>query len=203
METVARQPTILIADNDRASLRNLTHYFQRRGNRVIPAPNLEATEVVLENNLKELDAAILDGRMEFEDSDRDRSGWELAERTADENPEDLIPIFIHSRVEPQSNPYAGAESGERHPRPNIFEVPKSKGMVELGKCVNEQIEKKIEREKQQSIWSKQHRALVALIALLMSLFCGLGAVVLGESKLLLAAVVSAVVAVVFVSFTLD
>jgi CheY-like chemotaxis protein len=218
MQDFADSHTILIADNDPVSLKNLTRYFQRKGDRVIPAPNLQATEILLESNWKELDAAILDGRMEVEDSDRDRTGWDLAERTADKNPQDLKPIVIHSRVEPQASPYASLDIQEPQPRENIFELPKSKGVVELSKFVKEKIQRNIQRERQLSgertvaeeaeifpdqFWTKQHKALAALIAVLLTLTCGLGAVVFGESRLLLAAVVSAVVAVVFISMTLD
>ena len=221
-------PRILIADNDLTTLETLTEYFQKRGNIVFSAPSLEATETLL--GVNDLDAAIFDGRLTDEDDGKDSSGWDLAERTADQDNDVLI--FVHSRVAPTASPFAGRA------RPNIFEIPKLEGIAALGRSVDEEIKKKRERNRTSQetlrpeemkadvsaptqtseetlpseetteavaapILSKQHKALVALIALLLTLICGFGAVLLFEPKLLVAAIISAIVAVVFITMTLD
>src|SRR5438105_8107378 len=123
MQMIADPPTILIADNDPLTLKTLTNYFKKKGNNVIPAPNLQATEAVLKLSLNQLDAAILDGRLEFEADDKDRSGWELAKKTLAEETERPIPFFIHSRVSPHESHAKQSEA-----LVNLFEVPKSKGV---------------------------------------------------------------------------
>jgi len=208
------QPTVLLADNDPTTLETLTSALKEEGNKVIPAPNLEATKTLLKLNGSELDAVVLDGRLERESDAKDRSGWDLAKRTKKGDPN--LVVIVHSRVPPQNSPLAGQPPDGS---PQIIEVPKS-DLPALTATLKEEIGKKRERDQQRSsqdmlrtealfgsvaapIWSKQHKALAGLIALLSALICGLAAVLLGQPKLLIAAVVCAVVAFVFVSLTLE
>ena len=205
------QPTVLLADNDPTTLETLTSFLKEEGNKVIPAPNLEATKTLLKLNGSELDAVVLDGRLERESDAKDRSGWDLAKRTKRGDPN--LVVIVHSRVPPKDSPLAGQPPDGS---PQIIEVPKS-DLPALNRTLKEEIGKEWEMEQQRSsqemsrpdvavaapIWSKQHKALVGLIALLSAVICGLAAVMLGQPKFLIAAVLCAVVAFVFVSLTLE
>ena len=214
ISTPTTQPTILLADNDPTTLETLYGYLKEEGNNVIPTPNLEATETMLKLNGNVLDAVILDGRLERESDSKDRSGWDLAKRTLQNDPN--LVVIVHSRVAPKDSPLANQQP-EGIPR--VIEIPKS-DLPALNRTLKEEIGKKQEMKQQRSsqemlpaeepsgtvatpIWSKQHKALVGLIALLLALICGLAAVLLGQPKFLVAAVVCALVAFVFVSLTLE
>lgn len=208
------QPTILLADNDPTTLETLSGFLKEEGNKVIPAPNLEAAKTLLKLNGSELDAVVLDGRLERESDSKDRSGWDLAKRTKKEDP-DLL-VIVHSRVAPKDSPLAGQQPDGS---PKIIEIPKS-DLPALNRTLKQEIGKKQEMKRQRSsqetlraeepsgsvgtpIWSKQHKALVGLIALLLAFICGLAAVLLSQPKFLVAAMVCALVAFVFVSLTLE
>ena len=231
------QATLLIADNDPTTLETLTESFKGEEYKVIPVPNLEATETLIKLSHDDLDAVILDGRLERESDAKDRSGWDLAQRTKKADP-DLV-VIMHSRVLPKDSPLAGSQTASPKGSSKIIEVPKS-DLPTLIKTVKEEIEKtRLLKQKRSSqdtlrvkdrggleaaqkasseqvseaedqaelvaapIWSKQHKALVGLIALLLALISGLAAVLLGQPKFLVVAVVCTLVAFIFVSLTLE
>lgn len=82
MGTAAAKATILLADNDTEWLRQQQDAFVEAGFNVLTAGGPSEAEKVLES--ENVDAVVLDIRLENDDDDKDVSGLSLAEKTAPE-----------------------------------------------------------------------------------------------------------------------
>jgi CheY-like chemotaxis protein len=204
--------TVLIADNNPTALMTSSEYFTQEGVNVIAAKTLDEAHLILKHGRHKLDAAILDGRLTEDEDDKDRSGWELAEEILTDESGPPLPIFIYSRfLEGVSENAPHSSDAPDGAKAGIILVSKEKGLQELAGKVREQIKIKNEatqagkeiEDGRNTSWSKQHKAFVTLVTLLLALVCGSAALLFAEPKLLVCAAVFTVIAVVFMGSMLE
>src|SRR4051794_3764154 len=125
-------PQVLIADNNPNTLRTTSEFFEIAGFNIIPVESPRAAELVIKYN-SALAAIVLDGRLTKDENEKDRSGWQLAEKTS-AGADARAPIIIYSMFEDRARTANGSNGMSR-----ISFVSKHDGPEALIDKVKEQI----------------------------------------------------------------
>jgi len=196
--------TILFADNDPRFRETMSELLEQEGYLIVPAT--DPTEARRKLELGGIDLAILDIRLVDDGDEKDTSGLDLAKEVALFVPR----VFILSGFLEEHKPELESLRDQMTGSPVVMrfvakqdpEVEKAL-MAEVRAALAKAEESKEAREQVTQPqgyrpWVQLWSAIAAIVTLLLALGAGIGAIILGDPRWLLAVVFFAIFMVVFI-----